>query len=262
MDDTDSYDDIETSSNPDVLSDTQYLEESARESSAILDSSDLNPLLCPTCSVGTAATDRIITTFSECGMLEPIAAHTATVAAHQEYHADFPALASMKKWVRDTSTDNCITEVVQISESISRDTEVVDLLESALDPSTMIWDPEQRSPETQLNFATISEVSRSFTLNKLQHAAFRKMGSALLYRWKSREETEDANRCIEDKLRKGQLMFYLGGEGGTGKSRVIGAIEKLCISWKRKESLLKTALTGKDATLISGPKRCRTVEWR
>jgi hypothetical protein len=36
------------------------------------------------------------------------------------------------------------------------------------------------------------------------------------------------------------------------KSRVIDAVDAFCLSWRRDDSVVKTALTGKAATLISG----------
>ncbi|OWY92689.1 hypothetical protein PHMEG_00038200 [Phytophthora megakarya] len=46
--------------------------------------------------------------------------------------------------------------------------------------------------------------------------------------------------------------MFLGGEGGTGKSRVIEAVEALCNSWGHRLSIVKTALTGKATTIIGG----------
>ncbi|OWZ05850.1 hypothetical protein PHMEG_00021985, partial [Phytophthora megakarya] len=54
------------------------------------------------------------------------------------------------------------------------------------------------------------------------------------------------------KLANDQLLFFLGGAGGTGKSRVIDAVSRLCSGWQNPSCLLKTALTGKAATLIQG----------
>ncbi|OWZ08229.1 hypothetical protein PHMEG_00019259 [Phytophthora megakarya] len=46
--------------------------------------------------------------------------------------------------------------------------------------------------------------------------------------------------------------MFLGGAGGTGKSRVIDAVSAFCSSWHHDDSIVKTALTGKAATLIGG----------
>jgi RecA-family ATPase len=70
-------------------------------------------------------------------------------------------------------------------------------------------------------FATIADVSCKFTLNKLQHAAFRKIGSALLARWKKADDLNYEATVVQAVLRADQLRFYLGGEGGTGKTRVL-----------------------------------------
>jgi hypothetical protein len=46
--------------------------------------------------------------------------------------------------------------------------------------------------------------------------------------------------------------MFLGGEGGTGKSRIVEGVQTLCESWGRPHGLIKTALTGKAATIIGG----------
>ncbi|GMF31579.1 unnamed protein product [Phytophthora lilii] len=58
--------------------------------------------------------------------------------------------------------------------------------------------------------------------------------------------------ALESTLRSSQLLFFLGGEGGTGKSRVIDAVQALCESWGRLDCIVKTAFTGKEATIVSG----------
>jgi DNA repair ATPase RecN len=49
-----------------------------------------------------------------------------------------------------------------------------------------------------------------------------------------------------------QLCMVLVGEGGTGKSRIINAIDALCLSWDHTHCLIKAAPTGKAAVLING----------
>jgi len=46
--------------------------------------------------------------------------------------------------------------------------------------------------------------------------------------------------------------MVLVGERGTGKSRVINAVDALCLAWGRQDSLIKAAPTGKAAVLING----------
>jgi len=45
----------------------------------------------------------------------------------------------MKKWDRDASMDNPTMDVAPVQDEITRDTVVVELLEEALKPSTMVW---------------------------------------------------------------------------------------------------------------------------
>jgi hypothetical protein len=76
----------------------------------------------------------------------------------------------------------------------------------------------------------------------------------LLRRWRSAPaDLQKVNTLISDEeLSNRQLLMFLGGEGGTGKSRVIGAIQEMCRSWCRPDALVVTALTGKAASLIEG----------
>ncbi|EGZ10188.1 hypothetical protein PHYSODRAFT_407329, partial [Phytophthora sojae] len=45
-----------------------------------------------------------------------------------------------------------------------------------------------------------------------------------------------------------QLLLFLGG---TGKSRVIGAVQALCESWDRPHCVVKTAMTGNASQLFT-----------
>jgi hypothetical protein len=62
----------------------------------------------------------------------------------------------------------------------------------------------------------------------------------------------DLEPSLQKILRNDQLLMFLGGEGGTGKSRIMAAVQAICEGWGRQHSVLKTALTGKAATLIGG----------
>ena len=50
----------------------------------------------------------------------------------------------------------------------------------------------------------------------------------------------------------GQLLLYLSGSGGTGKSRVLQALVEFAKCWKASESLVVTASCGGAAMLIGG----------
>lgn len=77
----------------------------------------------------------------------------------------------------------------------------------------------------------------------------------MLRSWRSRL-TDDDNESDPEEVKaaaeREQLRMFLTGEGGTGKSRVIDAVEAFCKSWHRPNSLAKTAMTGKAAVGIAG----------
>ncbi|KUF91130.1 Serine/threonine-protein kinase YPK1 [Phytophthora nicotianae] len=81
---------------------------------------------------------------------------------------------------------------------------------------------------------------------------------ALLRRFQQQERTNvhksaDYRACdFESRLRDDQLLMFLGGAGGTGKSRVVDAIDAFCSGWHHDSFFVKAALTGKAATLIGG----------
>jgi predicted ATPase len=53
-------------------------------------------------------------------------------------------------------------------------------------------------------------------------------------------------------LKTQQKLIYLTGEGGTGKSRCIEALQFFCNQWGRPDAIAKTALTGKAAVGVEG----------
>jgi len=107
--------------------------------------------------------------------------------------------------------------------------------------------------------ASISCISYAYNLNKLQHVAFRIIAKAMLTRWLNRDKYILEGECqkvdfyqIDSLDSKDQICMVLVGEGGTGKSRVINAVDALCLAWEKTDSLIKTAPTGKAAVLING----------
>ncbi|RLN89653.1 hypothetical protein BBJ28_00021477, partial [Nothophytophthora sp. Chile5] len=163
----------------------------------------------------------------------------------------------LNRWLKQSSTDEA-----QISEHFHSENpiEVIQLLSGALDPAAATWAPnDQRQQDPRVaHYASIADVSKAFTLNRRQHAAFALTATALLRRF-LRQEQAGFDQAIggggdshdfEAQLRDEQLLMFLGGAGGTGKSRVIDAVSAFCVSWHHGSSLVKTALTGKAATLI------------
>jgi hypothetical protein len=101
-------------------------------------------------------------------------------------------------------------------------------------PSTSL----QFGPSTSF-FESGKQVAESLTLNRRQSIAFR-----LLCRHLDR-----VHRCGKDTP---QLCQFVGGEGGTGKSRVIEAIVALFASKGMSHRLLVTATSGTAAARING----------
>lgn len=94
-----------------------------------------------------------------------------------------------------------------------------------------------------MDFPTLGEVSSRFTLNKMQHIAFCIAGKALL---------EAFSRSLRDSAPGKPLRMYIGGEGGTGKSRIVAALRYLAKHWGRPNAVQTVAPTGIAAVLIEG----------
>ena len=115
-------------------------------------------------------------------------------------------------------------------------------------------------------FPTIQEQSTHWTLNEKQHAAFTLISAALLkHIWLTNEMDPSMNgwqhsqitQEIKTSLQKifnttEQLVLFLGGSGGTGKSRVIQAFVDFARRWHSSASIVITASSGIAAVLIGG----------
>jgi hypothetical protein len=219
-----------------------------------LDSLSLNPASCPTSVAPDDKTAQILSIFKKHGILQGAAEAVASNALTSWFNEGLPSVGEMKKWVGNAETDNVFASCLA-SDIACRDTQVTELLSDCLLESKMEWNPPTRldpSPSLTKRFASISDTSNAYTLNEEQHFALKAVGKALLSRWKEAEVSDCSGPDLMAKLRKGQLLMFLGGEGGTGKSRIIDAVQALCISWGRPDCICKTALTGKAATLIGG----------
>jgi hypothetical protein len=224
---------------------------------AILDISSLDPASCPTSPLPDRQIMPMLDLFKQHSILHHAVKQTATVGASTDslIH-NLPSIASMKKWVRDGHSDNAIL-VADTGTYTAVDTKVVELLDTALMASNLEWHTPKTasirgSPDVHQHFATILQVSREYSLNERQHYAFRLIGCALLSRWRHAELLKEDCKDLASVLRESQLLLFLGGEGGTGKTRIVDAVQDLCKSWGRSRSLVKAALTGKAATLING----------
>jgi hypothetical protein len=201
-------------------------------------------------------------------LLTPAAEMAASAyASLRETHVQTSAAFSvdeLNRYVEEHSTDASAPSEHYHQE---RPADVIELLSNALDPAAATWEPSdrrQQRPDVS-HYATVTEVSRAFTLNERQHTAFAIVTSALLQTFLRQEQaglevstaagapdssSGRGHHDFEAQLQDQQVLMFLGGAGGTGKSRVIDAISAFCVSWHRESSLVKTALTGKAATLI------------
>lgn len=114
---------------------------------------------------------------------------------------------------------------------------------------------------------SIGAVGGIFSLNELQLMAFSilalAVGRSMLRDLGGADEDLAAgsrpgldgdcqNGAPEVSCTARQLLFYLGGEGGTGKTRVIDALRFFCASWGRPRAVLTSAFTGLAASAIGG----------
>lgn len=186
---------------------------------------------------------------------------TADISNHISRRDQVPDIPvdELQQWAKDMTIneDESSSAERPVDE---RPADVIQLIESALESNNQ-WLPtilNHNHPALQ-PYSTINNVSEAFTLNQRQHVAFSLVANALLQRFKQQELASThasvagyrANDFVS-QLRQDQLLMFLGGAGGTGKSRVIDAIDAFCSSWHRSKSIVKTALTGKAATLVGG----------
>jgi hypothetical protein len=118
---------------------------------------------------------------------------------------------------------------------------------------------------------TLGEISRIFRLNELQHAAFLSTSFLVLrHAWKCirmddriilDEETRQMLTFIERSLPTTHVLFGLIGEGGTGKSHCIKAVEGFSKCWGFPKAIILTATTGVAAVTLKGVTIQSLVGW-
>jgi hypothetical protein len=116
--------------------------------------------------------------------------------------------------------------------------------------------PQRREePErpTLLNVArpALMDIAKQFKLNFKQLATFLIIGTRFLQELAAAELASDTTP-FETLLSNKPLRHFTGGEGGTGKSHVIGALRQLFGAYGRSHWLLVVAPTGAAAQKISG----------
>ncbi|OWZ23257.1 putative mitochondrial protein [Phytophthora megakarya] len=104
-------------------------------------------------------------------------------------------------------------------------------------------------PELHLK-ASLTEVSRKFNLNQKQHKAFIRVGGPFLQSLLSSPD-QDVD----------QVIAFLGGGPGTGKSQVIRALQALAESWVSRDALKTVAYQGVAAEAVNGQTIHNLFKW-
>ena len=104
--------------------------------------------------------------------------------------------------------------------------------------------PLERQQQASIGeFPTIAECSQAHTLNEKQHAAFCLIA---LFFLNSLEAQMGRNKLIDP------LRAYIGGEAGTGKSRIINAVLDFAKAWGKYNPIKTIAPTGIAAIQVRG----------
>jgi len=118
----------------------------------------------------------------------------------------------------------------------------------------------------EANFPSLQEQSKHWSLNAEQHDAFLLMGAALLQHVHTTNQLSELehNQRLVAKIHKinnyldavlpinRQLVMFLAGSGGTGKSRVIQCFKDFARRWHSVASTVISASSGVAAMLIGG----------
>ncbi|OWZ10293.1 hypothetical protein PHMEG_00016878 [Phytophthora megakarya] len=107
----------------------------------------------------------------------------------------------------------------------------------------------QVSLDTVLDFPSLQLVSAAFQLNEKQNKIFVRAGTELLT---SILNTQESN---------GQMIEFLGGLPGAGKSRVIGALQGLAEKWNSAEAVATAAYQGVAAQAADGQTIHKLFGW-
>jgi hypothetical protein len=115
------------------------------------------------------------------------------------------------------------------------------------------WIPpcDRQLPPTELpSSPTLAEVSRHHHLNEKQHKAFTSVGKKLL------SALVNGANTSED-----QLVTFLGGLPGAGKSQVIKAIQALATAWHHPDAQATVAFQGVAAQAANGDTIHKLFGW-
>ncbi|KAF1787380.1 hypothetical protein GQ600_12316 [Phytophthora cactorum] len=110
------------------------------DESKIAESMALNPSVCPTAAVPDSRITHILDSFSSFHMFRGTADKTYSRSTNSCSVEDIPPLDYMLQWIANADTDNAITGHTR-STSNGRDTQIIDLLDAALNETSMNWTP-------------------------------------------------------------------------------------------------------------------------
>jgi hypothetical protein len=159
----------------------------------------------------------------------------------------------MLKWLKQkSSNDQNVIKPTETWDSLDTDTRV-QLVTFSMELKNRKFQTSSEKIPSNKQQPTISEVSNLFSLSAKQHAFFATIALILLKTWNDRElDKVNEIDTIITFLKTQQKLIYLTGEGGTGKSRCIEALQFFCNQWGRPDAIAKTALTGKAAVGVEG----------
>jgi hypothetical protein len=156
--------------------------------------------------------------------------------------------------VADSDIAHDVVSVAALQLNIEEVQTSVTLIEDALLGRYQQWTNrpspqpgQQAHPDALPTNSFIETASHAFYLNEKQHIIFTLCARAMLSTWLYAIKDSDAKMIPAE-----QFLGFLGGEGGTGKSRVIHALRAFAISWQRSHAVRTIAMTGKAAVNVGG----------
>ena len=131
------------------------------------------------------------------------------------------------------------------------------MLSSTSDPIPWVDCSSMGPPDiTQLQpFATIASISCALRLNLMQHYAFETIARHLLHHLTSdiiKEDNAYAHDRHQNEPLKHQLIAYIGGAAGAGKSAIISGILTFARLWGRRNTVETMSFTGLAGLFVEG----------
>jgi len=136
------------------------------------------------------------------------------------------------------------------------------------DPSKLSAIPQAVAIQRLTKFSSIAKVAVAFRLNFWQHAVFETFARHLLYRFLGDIEKASAFQAASTEsfdvieldvpptvlngFLKEQLIGYMGGIAGSGKSAVIGALLAFARLWGRRNTVETMSFTGLASQQVEG----------